>query len=175
MAAGGGCALALVLVLAVSRGANRWPVLKPSDFRAAQRLWQKRGLANYDVRVRVSGRQPAVYQLQVRNGNVISATRNGNPLKQRRTMGTWSVPGMFGTIAADVANVEKVQQGKADRNTPQIDLRGRFDPRHGFPLQYQRIEKRKFSSNYEVLWEVTLQASTQTPNAPANADSAPSH
>ena len=81
---------------------------------------------------------------------------------------------MFGTIAADVTNVEKVQQGQADRNTPQVDLRGTFDRRYGFPLQYQRIEKRKFSSNYEVTWEVTLTA-PQIPNATADADSTTPH
>jgi hypothetical protein len=107
--------------------------------------------------VAVAGRQAARYYVEVRAGEVRVATRDGQPLRQERTRGTWSVPGMFGTIQTDIANLEKQQAGTADPTTPQLLLRGVFDPQLGYPVRYLRTELRKWGNNLEVSWEANLE------------------
>ncbi len=144
----------LVLVTATqSRG--RLPTFDAAEFQANQDKWTNAKLADYRLSVQVTGRQAAAYSVEVRGGEVEHATRNGEPLSQRRTMGTWSVPGMFTTIQSDVSNLEKHRQGVADRQTPQVLIRGQFDPELGYPIRYHRTELRKWGNNVEVSWEVT--------------------
>ena len=106
----------------------------------------------YDIEVRVTGSQPAIYRVQVRAGEAVAAWRNGQPLLSRRTFGTWSVPGMFGTISRDIESIERHTTGKADRFTPRLILRAEFDPQYSYPARYRRIEQ---WSTVEVAWEVT--------------------
>ena len=100
----------------------------------------------------VRGSQPATYAVQVRNGQAENATRNGRPLNQRRTFGTWSVPGMFSTMQRDVEAIERRARPNADPNLPQLTLRAEFDSRYSYPARYRRIE---WGSPTEVSWEVT--------------------
>jgi hypothetical protein len=143
-----------MLVLAAFRNANSLPPLTPEDFRAAKQRWEQSAPASYNIEVVVTGRQPAVYFAAVRDGNVEIATRNGEALSRRRTIDTWSVPGMFTTIYSDVVNLERHRNGKADRDTPQLLIRGLFDETHGVPLRYHRTELQKWGPNVEVMWEV---------------------
>ncbi|MBW3600249.1 MAG: hypothetical protein KY475_23645 [Planctomycetes bacterium] len=115
------------------------PPLSAEDFRKAQERWQANAVDNYDIEVRVRGRQPATYRVEVRDGEPAAAFRNGRPLTQKRTWGTWSVPGMFGTLASDFRHVAEVESGRADETTPRLGLYGVFDPRYGFPRRYRRI------------------------------------
>lgn len=155
-AGGGVFALTLVLVAFLAKRSAPLPPLTTEAFAAAQRRWEERGLASYDAQISVTGRQNAVYRVEVRGGEASVALRNGQPLKQQRTFDTWSVPGMFSTLAADVQSVETVAAGKADAGTPQLVLRAEFDPEWGYPIRYHRLEKRKQSADYEVTWKVTL-------------------
>ena len=151
---GVGCALVGLLVVAVFRNANELPPLEPEDFHAAKRRWEESAPTSYNLEVVVTGRQPAIYFAAVRNGDVEVATRDGEPLSRRRTIDTWTVPGMFTTIQADVLNLERHRAGTADRDTPQLLIRGVFDKTHGAPLRYHRTELRKWGPNVEVMWEV---------------------
>jgi hypothetical protein len=149
-----GGVLGLVATLAVLRAINRDPTpsLTPELFHAAHERWKQVAPANYDVEVRVTGSQPGVYRVEVRGGHAQAAWRNGQPLTTRRTFGTWSVPGMFGTMSRDIEAVERHAAGKADRLTPRLILRAAFDPQYSYPARYRRIEQ---WSNVEVAWEVT--------------------
>jgi len=149
-----GAAFGLYVMLMAQRSGGA-PKFTQTDFNEAQKRWSVAGPASYDIEVDVSGRQPATYRVQVRSGQVSAAFRNDLPLKQRRTMGTWSVPGMFDTMSRDVSNRELVGSGKASRGTPQLSLRCQFHPEFGYPRIYQRLEHRKFGSNMEVTWRVT--------------------
>jgi hypothetical protein len=131
--------------------ADPTPSLTEESFRAARQRWDERAPDNYDVEVKVEGRQPATYRVQVRGGRSIAAFRNGQPLTQQRTFGTWSVPGMFGTIRRDLAQIEKRRSGQADRTTPQLTLRASFDPQWGYPRRYLRMEA---GSTQDVSWDV---------------------
>ncbi len=131
------------------------PQLTVEDFEQAKQRWQVHAPADYDITIQVSGRQAAVYHVEVRTGEVVVSTRNSRPLKQRRTRGTWSVPGMFLTMQADVDNAEQHRLGTAKEGVPQVQLHALFDPEFGYPQRYHRTELRKFGNNEAVFWEVT--------------------
>lgn len=147
--------LTLVMVFVRQFGPGQLPELSGEEFREARERWSQAGVADYQIEIVVRGRETATYAVQVRDGVIQSASRDGQPLKQQRTWGTWSVPGMFETIERDVSTVELHRQGEADPNTPQLLLRGVFDQELGFPRRYQRTEVQRFGANHEVSWEVT--------------------
>jgi hypothetical protein len=149
-----GLALGCIPALYILRLANRdpTPALTPELFEAAHQRWKSRAPADYDIEVRVTGSQPAVYRVEVRGGEAQAAWRNGEPLNSRRTFGTWSVPGMFSTISRDIEAVERHASGKAERFTPRLTLRAEFDAEYSYPKRYRRIQQ---WSTVEVAWEVT--------------------
>jgi hypothetical protein len=118
----------------------------------ARQRWEANAPPNYDIEVVVRGSQPATYAVEVRDGRPEVALRNGQPLLQRRTFSTWSVPGMFSTMSRDVEVVERFEQGNASPSAPRLALRAEFDERFGYPTRYRRIE---WGSPVEVSWEVT--------------------
>jgi hypothetical protein len=129
------------------------PTLTPEQFYAAHDAWKANPLADYDVEVRVTGPQAAVYRVEVRHGEPQAAWRNGQELKSRRTFGTWSVPGMFSTISRDV---EALERAAAGGRPPPLILRAGFSPR-GVPEHYRRIDNgsRKGGDSIAVTWDVT--------------------
>jgi hypothetical protein len=149
-----------VFGLAVALTAARWfgpgalPEVTAASFAAARATWDRAAPQDYDLEVVVIGRESATFQVQVRGGIARQAWRDGQSLPHERTWSTWTVPGMFETIARDLDSVARLREGKADPGTPQILLRGLFDAQRGFPLHYQRTEMRKFGPNQEVAWEV---------------------
>ena len=149
----GGC-IGLVLALAVMffMVRDRTPTLTPKEFYEARERWEAAAPQDYDIEIRVSGSQPATYRVEVRDGIADVALRNERPLTQRRTFGTWSVPGMFSTISRDIEAIERRAAGKADASTPRLILRAEFDPQYSYPAKYRRIES---GSPVEVSWEVT--------------------
>lgn len=138
---------------------NPIPRLSRAGFDSALQRWEHANISDYDIEVEVQGRQAAVYRVAVRNNKVQSALRNGYPLKQRRTQGTWSVPGMFGTIEIDLENVEAAAQsrigdsaedGAAKNAASRLLLRATFDPRFGYPSYYHRGQL----GGEDVVWRV---------------------
>jgi hypothetical protein len=132
------------------------PPLTPGRFDAAHERWKASAPPNYDIEIRVTGAQASVYRAQVRDGHPQAAWRNGHPLTQRRTFGTWSVPGMFSTMSRDVESVERRLEGRAGVNETELILRASFDPQYSYPTKYQRIEwgSRRGSDAKTVTWEV---------------------
>ena len=147
------------LVLLVSWSAiarvQALPRLSRAEFDAARELWADTGPADYNVEIVVEGRQPATYRAEVRGGRVQAAFRNSRPLTQPRTMGTWSVPGMFATMESDVERVAKAEHGAADPSLPPLMLRARFDSTYGYPARYHRTEAVRHGANPAVSWRVT--------------------
>ena len=144
--------VAVLAALAMWLPRNRLPELSTEEFETEMTAWFDMEPADYEIVTHVTGRQPATYEVHVRDGEVVLATRNGAPLTQLRTMGTWSVPGMFGTMERDVANLMAHQDGTAGPRTPRVLLRAEFDPQWHYPAQYQRVE---WGNPYEVTWQVT--------------------
>jgi hypothetical protein len=131
--------LAAALLIWAWTQRNPLPPLSQEDFEESQRRWREQGLLDYDIEVEVSGPQPAVYRVEVREGEPAAAFRNGRKMTERRTWATWSVPGMFGTLASDFRHLARVKAGVDDENTPRVSLYGVFHPTYGFPQEYRRI------------------------------------
>lgn len=149
-----GLFLGVVVTLIVFRWqyADPFPEITPADFQAARQRWEQQGPQNYNIEVQVTGTRAATYRVQVRDGAATAAWINATPLPQQRTWGTWSVRGMFGTIARDIDALERRAAGQADKSTPRLTLRAEFDERTGYPIRYRRIQ---WGSPVEVTWEVT--------------------
>lgn len=153
---GGACGLAAVLLYYGRREGPPLPRLTIDRFDEARAKWKANALPNYDIRIEVKGIQAAVYDVQVRDGAARRALRNGKPLTQRRTWGTWSVDGMFATIAADVEQLRKAQAGRdAELGALQVTLGAEFDAQYHYPARYYRLEQVQFGNNRSASWEVT--------------------
>ncbi len=136
----GTLAVILLAVVALAVAMSRAiPVLTTQRFDEAKAQWDQIGPADYDITINVSGNQPAVYRVEVRQRQAISATHNGHPLTDNRTFSTWSVPGMFGTMGRDV---ETNRQAVAASTAVPLFLRAEFDPNFGFPQRYLRADER---------------------------------
>jgi hypothetical protein len=132
---------------------NPAPRLTRAAFDEARQRWERSQTADYDVEIEVKGRQPAVYRVEVRNNRVQRALRNGYPLKQRRTHGTWSVPGMFGTIETDLESAEGAREKAPGQDNGTLLLRAVFDPKLGYPSYYHRHYRDRYVSD-DVVWRV---------------------
>jgi hypothetical protein len=151
-----GLAAGLLAVLLVMRQVNYDPTpsLTPEIFHAAHEHWKSHKIPSYDIEVKVTGPQAATYRVEVRGGDAVAAWRNGQPLMQHRTFGTWSIPGMFSTISRDIEAIEKAA---ANRQQRPLILRAEFHPQFGYPDHYRRIDNgsRKGSDSITVSWDVT--------------------
>lgn len=137
--------LGALLVARFSTRQSRLPGFTRKEFDEGWSQWQSVAPADYRIKTVVEGRQPAEYEVVVREGRIVKATRNGQPLTQQRTMGTWSVPGMFDTIELDLDTTEETQPRL------QLTLRGEFDEQWGFPRRYLRND---YTSKTETQWTV---------------------
>ena len=146
-------ALFCVVGYLVFTSAKRLPVISQERFDAAHRLWEEHGPKSYEIEVKVQGPQAAVYRVQIRHGELASATRNGEPLPLGRTRGIWSVPGMFSTIEIDLAHSGPSGNDETGVRRMQVTPLGTFDPQYGYPSRYRRVE---WGSPMEASWEVTF-------------------
>ncbi len=133
------CVVAAAVVALATR--RTLPALTADRLTQADARWRAARVRDYNIEIEVRGAQPAVYAVEVREGEPISATRNARPLTQRRTWETWTVPGMFDTLASDVDSLA------AGRN---LVVRSLFTD-VGLPERYERIE---MGTGHQVSWEV---------------------
>jgi len=134
---GGLIALVLVVGGYAIWGVDRLPTLTPALFDEARQKWHAEPLTDYVIEIEVSGPQASTYRVEMAKGKAVSATRNGQPLKNQRTFRTWSVSGMFEmTMAPDVERLRKHE--KSGAGAPPLALWAKFDKRYGYPLRYRR-------------------------------------
>lgn len=138
------------------------PQLSLDAYLNAVETWNDEAPRNYDIEIEVRGSQPGSYRVEVRNDEARGAYRNGIYLPQRRSHATWSVDGMFATLAQDVARLEQAQR---DGSGDPFSLRVFFDPQYGFPAKYRRSE---YSFPIEVEWNV-IQFTPVPPGTPLSA------
>jgi hypothetical protein len=137
-----GLAIAMLITIIARRGTL--PPLSRQALHDAEAAWKAAGVRNYSIEIEVRGAQPAIYAVEVKDGEPISGSRNGIPFTRRRSWETWSVPGMFETVASDVASLEE--------HSASLVVRCQFDPQFGYPAKYERIQ---MGTGLQVSWEVT--------------------
>jgi hypothetical protein len=152
---GGGFAVAALLVYFVVTGPERMSVVTDDSLASADEKWKSAKIESYRVQIEVRGRQPATYEVRVENGKVQAATRNGLPLKQLRTLDTWTVPGMFYTMSIDMHHQTSHAEGRAEPGEPNVRVRAIFDEQYGYPARYHRTEFVKRGENPTTSWTVT--------------------
>lgn len=71
--------------------------LKPEQLATARALWAEKGPADYDMEYTQIGNAPGTYKVQVRDGEVVSATLDGRALEPRQ-YGYYDMRGLFNSI-----------------------------------------------------------------------------
>jgi len=128
----GGILVGIIASIAFLNWWNSRLALTAQRLTAAKQRWQQHGPQDYDLEVRVTGATQACYQLQVRGGKVVSATRDGQPFENFALAYPWTVPGIFEIV------LEQDLQRQSDRNQPPVYCQLEFDPELGYPKRYLR-------------------------------------
>jgi hypothetical protein len=129
---------------------ERIPTLTDETLDRAAKLWKEIGPGDYDLDVELRGAQPGNVHVVVRNRVVTETTRDGR-VPPKWTWDTWSVTGMFDTLAEDLQIAENPEQAIHAAPGTTWRLRCEFDPKLGFPRRYHRL----VSGGPEVYWRVT--------------------
>lgn len=152
-----GIVTALVITIVWHR-MHSLPEVTPARYEAARELWATEGPASYAMRIEQGGNWDAVYEIEVRDGEVEKFTMNGHPLGNERTQQAWTVPGMFRIISEDLARCARQNRTAAEGlpaaevDEPRLMVRGRFDETYGYPAEYLRIE---MGGQTNASWKVT--------------------
>ena len=148
-----GAALLLVAVLVGLKVfvADKIPDLTEESFQAAKHQWRESGPASYDLDVQIGGAQPGIAHVEVRNGAVTVATRDGLPL-QDWNMDEWSIRGQFEALEREFEFAEDPQGEMQAPPGARIWLRCEFDPEYGYPRRFHRYAT---GGAPEVFWRNT--------------------
>jgi hypothetical protein len=104
--------------------------LKPQELADAQTRWQEHGPRDYDLEYTQKGVNPSEFQIQVRQGKVVSAKRNGQPLEPRLYP--------FYDMEALFSYIETFLEQDSQPGRPRTYTIGSFDPEDGHLLHYVR-------------------------------------
>jgi hypothetical protein len=162
---GGAAALAFAVAAIAFFVRGVLPPLTEAELQRAEERWQAAGPRDYDMLVRVTGRQPSEFRVEVRRGEPDMLTRNGNATP-RRMWDVWTVPGLFDTIHQEIDQAENPAGPFGSPPGTQVVQRARFDQRYGYPARYERIV---MGTPLEIAWEVV----EFRPVAPAAERAAP--
>lgn len=130
--------------------AERLPDLTEASLETAMQHWQQVGPASYVMEIELRGAQPGHVHVEVEDRVVTREQRDGRT-PGRWTWDTWSVPGMFDTLAQDLQIAADPQQQIQASQGTKWQLRCEFDSKYGYPLQYHRL----VTGGPEVFWRVT--------------------
>lgn len=152
VAVGGLVTVAAIVALAIIFRRQATPELSFETLQAAQKRWQENGPADYSLAVKVTGRQPGQYQVEVRGGKPADVRRNGIAAN-RRTWQYWTVPGLFDVIEHDIECSEDPTRGFGARPGSKAVLRANFDAELGYPKKFERLILGE--PQLDMIWEVT--------------------
>ncbi len=142
--------IGLLTVLRFLIGENL-PELTADSLDVAMTTWRQKGPASYDIDLEIAGRQPGVVHVEVRDGTVTVANRDGRPTPER-TWDEWSVPGQFDTLERELELAADPQGEMSAPRGARIWLRGEFDPEFGFPRSFHRYAS---GGAIEMSWRTT--------------------
>ena len=143
--------LMVVVLIAVSRH-YATPPLTPETLEAARQRWQENGTSDYRLDIRVTGRQPSRYHVEVERGKPVHVLQNDREIA-RRNFSYWTVPGLFDVIEHDVDCSADPTDGFGARPGSTAVLRAEFDPRYGYPRKFERLILGE--PQLDMTWEVT--------------------
>jgi hypothetical protein len=150
------CALvAIVVILAGLRYflADRTPDLTQESLQTALEQWQAQGPVSYDLEVKIGGAQPGVAHVEVRDGTVIVATRDGRPL-DAWNKDEWTIPSQFEMLEREF-EFQKDPQGEMGAPPgAKLWLRCKFDTKFGYP---RRFHRHATGGAPEAFWSNNLQ------------------
>lgn len=149
-----GALLTLISALIIAVGLYRdpLPLLTAESLAAAETRWQEAGPKSYQLHVEISGRQPGVVELTVRDGEVTEMTRDGRAPDQRRTWAAWTVPSQFDMLHLELNHEQNSEQGYGAPAGSQAIVKAEFDPRFGYP---RRVRRQVIGANLDMEWRVT--------------------
>ncbi len=127
--------------------------LTPEQLAAARALWQERGPRNYDLEYNQQGSTPETRKVWVRDGQVVRAVRDGEPLEERLYRYS-DIPALFRFLADYLR--EDAAPGR-----PRVFCKAAFDPQDGHLLHYVR---RVMGTSERV--EITVELHAVPPGAP---------
>ncbi len=161
----GGTTIGAILLLIAIAIVRRPSQLTSAQYRAAAARWDAHGPASYNLDLELSGRRPGKIHVEVRSDEVTRMTRDGVQPKQRRTWYYWSVPGQFDTIEQELEMAKDPAVSYGAPGAAQVALWAQFDPRYGYPRQFDRIV---LGADLEIHWKVTRFEALPEKNAPAS-------
>ncbi|MCP3694714.1 MAG: hypothetical protein GY917_21125 [Planctomycetaceae bacterium] len=121
---------------------------------AAEKQWELAQVMNYDLEVDISERHKRRLRIQVRDSQITALWRNDLPIQEYRGYQAWTIEGMFQTIRTDVNQQLQLATPTPDTRLNNLTVRASFNPTHGFPDRYIRIEHRQQGNNPEISWKV---------------------
>lgn len=127
------------------------PDFSEETLAAARARWEQNGPTSYDLDIQIEGRQPGVVHIEVRNGEVTLANRDGRPTPER-TWDEWSVPGQFDTLERELEMAADPQGEMGAPRGALLWLRCEFDPEFGYPRKYHRYAT---GGAIETAWQTT--------------------
>jgi hypothetical protein len=131
---------------------DRLPALDAPRLAAARARWSAAGVSSYRLGLEMEGTEltKGRYAIEVRAGQVTSATRDGQPITGEAKL--YAVDGLF-TLLADELELARdpARSGQAPAGY-RIYLLARFDRERGLPLQFRRVVG---GNNRWVEWRVT--------------------
>ncbi len=132
-------ALAIGVVAAFLARRDPVPELDAARLAAAQTRWETRGLPDYDLTVDVHADRlgDARYDVAVRDGQVVRATRDGAPAAGAED--GWSVAALFTMFERELELAREPQAGFGAPAGYRAYLFAAFDRDNGRPLRYRRV------------------------------------
>lgn len=127
------------LLILYLRSGGQLPVLTPQRLDAARGQWQAHGPADYEMDVRIGGRQPGVVHIEVHDDQPTAMTRDGVTPKRRASWSAWTVPNMFDTLDIELAGAANPERGFGAPPAARVIERADFDPHTGYPRAYERF------------------------------------
>jgi hypothetical protein len=148
---GSAVALVGVLLFLVSTRERLDPPITMDGLDSAVDRWSEHGPTDYDLDLELLGANTATVHVEVRHGEVVQVIYNGRKLESR-LWDDWSVPGLFSIIRIDIESC-MAKQTHSQKGAAPVDVepRGLFDDRYGYPLRYRRVT----SSGADARWLVT--------------------
>lgn len=104
---------------------------------SAEERWNESRVADYDLKVVVSGVQKGVHQIKVRGGRVVAMTTGGAEVPEH-VWPRWTVEGLFDFLREELANAEDPENTYGVADPSQIVLYAGFDPENGHPRRFLR-------------------------------------